>query len=173
MRDKFFVCSECESGTYPEFFLEDRGICIRCHKDKVAQYSYSRRSTPEKREAWNARNRAWCNSPEGKAKIKARHKIYYATKRGRDAHRRASHARRARIANAPSDNWKASEVHSEANGRCLYCGVKVDLADMHADHFIPLSKGGSNLRENIVCSCASCNLKKSDKMPEDFIGETL
>jgi len=45
--------------------------------------------------------------------------------------------------------------------------------EAHADHYIPLAKGGSNRRENIVCSCASCNLSKNDKLPEDFIGRTL
>ena len=98
---------------------------------------------------------------------------YRSSPKGRDAAANGKHARRALLANAPSDNWKVSEVHSEANGKCLYCGISVTLNEMHADHFIPLAKGGSNLRENIVCSCASCNLKKSDKMPEDFIGETL
>ena len=43
----------------------------------------------------------------------------------------------------------------------------------HVDHVIPLSKGGSDGRENIVISCPSCNMSKKDKMPEVFAGRLL
>ena len=105
--------------------------------------------------------------------FKATNMKWRASEAGKAAIRKGSAKRRARELNAPSDSWVHSQIHSEANGRCLYCGIKIELDEMHADHFIPLVKGGSNLRENIVCSCASCNLSKHDKMPEDFIGETL
>jgi 5-methylcytosine-specific restriction endonuclease McrA len=35
---------------------------------------------------------------------------------------------------------------------------------------VPLSRGGTNGPENIVCSCPACNHKKSDKHPMDFAG---
>ena len=87
--------------------------------------------------------------------------------------RRRSQRKRASKYGCNSETWDRHVIHAEAGGRCLYCGIKIELDEMHADHFIPLVKGGSNLRGNIVCSCASCNLSKHDKMPEDFIGETL
>ncbi len=81
--------------------------------------------------------------------------------------------RRAAKLGAESDNWTRTELHEEAGGRCFYCDKEITLRQMDADHYIPLSKGGSNLKSNMRCSCASCNRKKHDKMPEDFIGETL
>jgi 5-methylcytosine-specific restriction endonuclease McrA len=33
---------------------------------------------------------------------------------------------------------------------------------MTKDHFIPKSKGGSNSKDNIVCSCIPCNNKKGN-----------
>lgn len=53
-------------------------------------------------------------------------------------------------------------------GKCKYCGC--DVGDQyHADHYIPLNKGGSNGAENIVIACPTCNLRKHDKMPDEFI----
>ncbi len=83
---------------------------------------------------------------------------------------REKNKRRARLANVPSDNWTRSEVFT---GNCWYCGIEVSIQNFHADHFVPLAKGGSNTRDNIVCSCANCNLRKSDKLPYDFIRENI
>lgn len=35
------------------------------------------------------------------------------------------------------------------------------------DHFIPLSKKGTNLLYNLVPSCEECNTKKADRMPTE------
>lgn len=49
---------------------------------------------------------------------------------------------------------------------CYWCNKK--LTDYHIDHYIPLSKGGTHTIENIVISCPTCNIKKSNKDPIDF-----
>jgi len=46
-------------------------------------------------------------------------------------------------------------------GKCWHCGVK--LNGYHIDHLIPLSRGGTNKANNIVCSCLSCNALKGAK----------
>lgn len=46
--------------------------------------------------------------------------------------------------------------------RCQYCGSEGRLT---IDHVIPRSKGGTHTWENVVTSCAPCNLKKGDKTP--------
>lgn len=47
---------------------------------------------------------------------------------------------------------------------CEYCGIsELDSGDVfHKDHFVPRSRGGSNHKSNIVQSCASCNVTKSN-----------
>lgn len=57
------------------------------------------------------------------------------------------------------------------NGKCHYCGCRVGntAGKWHADHFIPLSKGGTNHPENIVIACPHCNLTKHDRLPWDFM----
>lgn len=52
---------------------------------------------------------------------------------------------------------------------CFYCGCSIDKDNMHIDHYVPLSKGGAHSEDNLVASCATCNLQKGAKMPLDFI----
>lgn len=54
------------------------------------------------------------------------------------------------------------EVWKRDKGRCVICGSEDNL---HFDHIIPYSKGGSSLvAENIQLLCARCNLAKRDKI---------
>lgn len=54
------------------------------------------------------------------------------------------------------------EVWRRDKGRCVKCGSQDNL---HFDHIIPYSKGGSSLvAENIQILCARHNLQKSDKI---------
>jgi dsDNA-specific endonuclease/ATPase MutS2 len=54
--------------------------------------------------------------------------------------------------------------------KCWWCTEELEGKKVHADHVIPLSKGGTNDISNIVASCASCNFKKNAKMPHEFAG---
>jgi 5-methylcytosine-specific restriction endonuclease McrA len=47
---------------------------------------------------------------------------------------------------------------------CQYCGSRDDLT---FDHLIPRSKGGTTTWENVVAACSSCNLLKSDRLPDE------
>jgi len=54
------------------------------------------------------------------------------------------------------------EVWKRDSGKCVICGAADDL---HFDHLIPYSKGGSsNTPENIQLLCAKHNLEKHDKI---------
>lgn len=54
------------------------------------------------------------------------------------------------------------EVYKRDKGRCVYCGSDVNL---HYDHIIPFSKGGSSTTAaNIQLLCAKCNLRKHDNI---------
>jgi 5-methylcytosine-specific restriction endonuclease McrA len=45
---------------------------------------------------------------------------------------------------------------------CYYCGKRFPGV-FHADHIIPLSRGGRHIAENLCISCPNCNLTKSNK----------
>jgi hypothetical protein len=54
------------------------------------------------------------------------------------------------------------EVWKRDGGKCVQCGATDEL---HFDHVIPFSKGGTSIRaENVQLLCARHNLEKSDKI---------
>jgi 5-methylcytosine-specific restriction endonuclease McrA len=57
-------------------------------------------------------------------------------------------------------------------GCCYWCRKNVG-DEYHVDHVIPISRGGSDGRENIVIACPTCNRSKHNKMPEEFAGVLL
>lgn len=52
-------------------------------------------------------------------------------------------------------------------GKCYYCAIMVG-DKYHADHVIPLSRGGSDGPENIVIACPACNQSKNNKLPHEW-----
>jgi hypothetical protein len=59
-------------------------------------------------------------------------------------------------------SWVKREVWKRDNGRCVICG---ETTNLHFDHIIPYSKGGTSLLpENIQLLCAKHNLEKRDKI---------
>lgn len=78
--------------------------------------------------------------------------------------------RKARIL-AAGGQFTAADVRAclEMQGsRCFYCLASL-LDGFHVDHMQPLSRGGSNGPENIVCACAKCNTSKGAKTAAEFI----
>jgi 5-methylcytosine-specific restriction endonuclease McrA len=49
--------------------------------------------------------------------------------------------------------------------RCQYCGT--EGGKLTLDHVVPRSRGGDSIWENVVTSCAPCNLRKGDRMLEE------
>jgi 5-methylcytosine-specific restriction endonuclease McrA len=52
------------------------------------------------------------------------------------------------------------------NWRCVYCGTATGRLTL--DHVVPRSRGGDSVWENVVTSCAPCNLKKGNRLPEEI-----
>jgi 5-methylcytosine-specific restriction endonuclease McrA len=54
---------------------------------------------------------------------------------------------------------------SETDGRCVYCGKSITLADANKDHIYPKKAGGNNIFANLVACCRSCNENKKGRTP--------
>jgi 5-methylcytosine-specific restriction endonuclease McrA len=50
---------------------------------------------------------------------------------------------------------------------CQYCGAQPGTGDLTIDHVVARSKGGRSTWTNCVVACFRCNLKKSDRTPEE------
>jgi 5-methylcytosine-specific restriction endonuclease McrA len=49
--------------------------------------------------------------------------------------------------------------------QCVYCGSGSNRLTL--DHVVPRSRGGTSVWENVVTSCAPCNLRKGNRLPEE------
>jgi hypothetical protein len=56
------------------------------------------------------------------------------------------------------------EVFARFKFTCVYCGATAGKTVLEVDHVIPVSKGGDNTIENLVCSCFDCNRGKSNSL---------
>lgn len=54
------------------------------------------------------------------------------------------------------------EVYRKTNGRCSYCGKKLEFSELTLDHVVAKSKGGEDVYENLLPSCKHCNTLKKD-----------
>lgn len=106
----------------------------------------------------------YINNVEHKKKYKRK---WNKTETGKANNQRGNIKRRAKfkeiINTLTFDEWL--NILKKYKYRCAYCGKKFDLFDRPTrDHIIPLTKGGDNIKENIVPACQSCNSKKYDKI---------
>ena len=49
---------------------------------------------------------------------------------------------------------------------CLYCGDQFSRGALTRDHVLPISRQGKDEWENVVSACLACNLKKSNRTPQ-------
>lgn len=54
------------------------------------------------------------------------------------------------------DGWRCTHV-DEHGARC------VETHDLHVDHIVPLSRGGTDLDSNLATLCSTHNLAKGDR----------
>lgn len=59
--------------------------------------------------------------------------------------------------------WRASR-----KVKCFWCERTFSGSECHADHVVPLSRGGDHDVSNLVIACASCNQSKHCVSPEVF-----
>lgn len=98
---------------------------------------------------------------------------------GKAAHRAESHNRRARAMatggkHTAADINRARLAQIDKRGRliCWWCAQPID-GEYHVDHRVPIARGGSNDPGNLVISCPTCNLRKHDKLPQEWNGRLL
>lgn len=90
-----------------------------------------------------------------------------------DKGREYAHKRRAMYLDAACEHGAdcvSGALHLSIRGlACIYCGAAAE----HADHYIPLSRGGLHCKDNIVPACKSCNLSKNNQMPDEWLAKAM
>ena len=63
-------------------------------------------------------------------------------------------------------------IFARDKNRCQYCGKRFPTSELSLDHVVPRSMGGKAVWSNIVCACATCNVRKGGQTPKQA-GMTL
>ncbi len=153
-RAKYYMRHKEESKTY-------RADNIERINAKQKEY---RENNREKRNhqvsEWAKDNKDYCS---------LRQKEYRKTQKGKMVTIAAQHKRAERsrdTCDGSVTTMSLVELLEYQNNKCYHCSNELDhdtRRAVHLDHLIPLSKGGTHTLDNVVWSCACCNLTKSDK----------
>ena len=168
----FGWCKECSKAQSLNSHYADRAANNAKKKAAYAAkhpgYQPMVRRTPEERlERRRAQAREW------KARNRERVREYNRDWVSRNMDSMCAHASKRRARRRGSGGWHTgSDVRAQyqrQRGKCYWCGDAVGNT-YHADHVVPLTKGGSDGPENIVVSCPHCNQVKHSQHPMDFGG---
>lgn len=53
--------------------------------------------------------------------------------------------------------------------RCVFCGLDLELNEIHLDHVIPEARGGETTRQNLQVTCRKCNTEKGALGEQEFM----
>ena len=137
------ACKTCFTQLNKDYYLKNKHKIVVKKKE---YYNNHKEIIISRITKWNK------NNPDKRVKYMV---VVNAVRRGR------------KLANGGSftaKEWK--DLIVKHNNKCYYCGCTGKLT---IDHFIPLSKGGTNSINNIVPACGVCNTLKGNKLPEQWL----
>lgn len=128
--------------------------------------SVAKLTAQERLERRRQNNASWWQNNPGKRKELA--DAYYETHKYEAIQR--SRKRRAKKATA-SGSFTTADVQAlreKQKDKCAWCLKPFGKKTPHVDHYVPLSRGGTNDPSNLRLLHATCNLSKGAKDPLDF-----
>jgi len=151
------------------------------HKEKIKRYARERgrkyyQQHRDKKLEYAKEYKHRSRTPEKAGRYYQTHKE--EIKKYNFQHRKVRSAmRRCRVKNAGKLTIQTiQEVYDKniiTNGgvlRCVYCGKELTNKEATLEHKQPLSRGGTNEKENLAIACRDCNCSKYNKTVEEFRG---
>ena len=156
-----------------EFELNSNSQKYCSNECSIVAYKATRKSAQAKyfqSEAYKAYQTKYRQSKSYKDYQKAYQTKYAQTEAGKIANMTKKHKRRAlkkQVLHEDYRDW-LKELKLHKTFTCHWCWEKFPINKLTLDHVIPLSKGGSDTKDNLVPACAHCNCSKRAKDPEEF-----
>lgn len=63
--------------------------------------------------------------------------------------------------------FSRKNIFMRDRNRCQYCGRSFGYRELSIDHVVPVSRGGRDSWDNVVCCCLGCNKRKGNRTPEE------
>lgn len=70
-----------------------------------------------------------------------------------------------------NDPDRRLEILARDKNGCIYCTKILSEDTFVLDHLLPVAKGGTNRKHNLGSSCESCNRRRGDSEPIQFLRE--
>jgi 5-methylcytosine-specific restriction endonuclease McrA len=134
---------------------------IARHKAVLRTMKYLKNSEYGK-EQKRLRDLRYSQSDKGKEANRKATRKYRKTEKGKLNNRKQKYIRRSMT---PIDTETIKEILS--GDYCYYCKNKI-TGIKTIDHKIPVIKGGTNNKENLVLCCKHCNSQKNNKTEEEY-----
>lgn len=143
-------------------------VCSRCKQEKPTFMFYVNKLS-------STGFRSECKSCTTNHKPPADQRRFYSKVRRKsnpEKYAKYDHRARALRLRALSEQYTVDQVLQKFGNRCHLCGQEIDLSaprkigldgwenGLHLDHVIPLSRGGSDMVDNIRPAHGMCNLRK-------------
>jgi len=159
-------CKACEHAARNAYNHTEAG------KQYLARQKLALETDPERRaryeayqtsEAAQASRREYEKSDKGKARME-RFLLSEKGEKYRTEKWRRHRVKRADLIEQSGDTlapWQWRKILRAYRHACAYCAST--YGPMEPDHVVPVTKGGANIKENIVPACHACNQKKGDE----------
>ena len=72
---------------------------------------------------------------------------------------------RARARELRASGWWKRRI---STGVCYYCRRQVGHRALTMDHIVPLGRGGTSIKGNVVPACKDCNTRKKHLLPVEW-----
>lgn len=136
-------------------------------KNREREIERRRKRYRENIESERAVSKAWRQKNKDIIYIKNRRYVSENIEANRAYWRNSSAKRRAAMSRGMTSRELSSWTDAQEK-TCFWCGIDVRKG-FHVDHYIPLSRGGLHEADNLRISCRSCNCRKHNKMPDEFL----
>ena len=183
------TCKVCKSKLDKEYreanksALQAKGLAYRKERrEELRKKSLERYHSASEAEVQRRKELKRLYNQNASEDIKERKRLYdkqyFASEKGKDVTRRSVHKRRAQKLASEDGTVTAQALEDlkiKQSNKCFHCSELLDFSGkgtVHLDHFIPLSLGGCHTIDNVVWSCAKCNLTKSNNYPKGCIDFT-
>lgn len=136
--------------------------CLNAQRDKANRKKYNKLYYLKNKDALKEKQRE--RYERDKDKIKAYIKRWAA----KNPIKTRAHKARRRSAEGRFNDSDIISIYKNQKGLCYYC-MEPLYNKYDIDHFIPVSKGGTNYPSNLRLACQACNNRKRAKNPYEFI----
>ena len=151
------------------------------NSDGMGTRAYCKKCDVVRAKAWVAKNphkrTEYMRQRRNKNPIrfKAYARTRYLEQKAMGLHLAPKALRKARMrGNFASEDAKVFRAVPRKTVKCFWCGVYIKKQLAHADHVVPIAKGGADAAFNLAWSCPACNMSKGSKNPNAWVsGQTV